>query len=52
MKRRGQSVKLSNGSIVVVVEVILADSIQGYLAKDEEGNWEWYPPSKWEEIGD
>jgi hypothetical protein len=50
MKRRGQMVKLCRGSLVVVVKVILADSIQGYLAEDASGEWEWYLFPKWEEI--
>ena len=50
MKRRGQMVKLCRGSLVVVVKVILADSIQGYLAEDSSGEWEWYLFPKWEEC--
>jgi len=50
MKRRGQRVKLRCGSLVVVVKVVLADSIQGYLAEDASGEWEWYLFPKWEEI--
>ena len=50
MKRRGQRVKLRCGSLIVVVRVVLADSIQGYLAEDASGEWEWYLFPKWEEC--
>jgi hypothetical protein len=50
MKRRGQRVKLRCGSRVVVVKVVLADSIQGYLAENEAGDWKWYLFPKWEEV--
>ena len=50
MKRRGQRVKLQNGSLVVVVKVVIADSIQGYLAENEAGDWKWYLFPEWEEI--
>ena len=50
MKIRGQRVKLKNGSLVVVVKVVIADSIQGYLAENEAGDWKWYLFPKWEEI--
>ena len=51
MKRRGQMVKLRwmGGSIVVSVKVVIADSIQGYLAEDKKGDWKWYLFPKWEE---
>ena len=50
MKRRGQRVKLRCGSRVVVVKVVLADSIQGYLAENEAGDWEGYLFPEWEEV--
>ena len=52
MKRRGQMVKLRwmGGSIVVSVKVVIADSIQGYLAEDKKGDWKWYLFPKWEEV--
>ena len=50
MKRRGQRVKLRCGSLVVVVKVVIADSIQGYLAENEAGDWKWYLFPKWEEV--
>ena len=52
MKRRGQKGKLSKKETEDVREltVVLADSQLGYLAKDKEDNWDWYPPTEWEEI--
>ena len=50
MKKRGQRVKLKSGSLVVVVKVVIADSIQGYLAENEAGDWKWYLFPEWEEI--
>ena len=50
MKRRGQRVKLQSGSLVVVVKVVIADRIQGYLAENEAGDWKWYLFPKWEEV--
>ena len=50
MKRRGQRVKLRCGSLVVVVKVVIADSIQGYLAENEAGDWKWYLFHEWEEV--
>jgi len=50
MKKRGQRVKLRCGSLVVVVKVVIADSIQGYLAENEAGDWKWYLFPKWEEV--
>ena len=50
MKRRGQRVKLKSGPLVVVVKVVIADSIQGYLAENEAGDWNWYLFPEWEEV--
>lgn len=57
MRRRNQKVKLENKLTKEVreVSVIIADSKQGYLGSVPTGkpnhfDWEWYPPSKWEEV--
>lgn len=53
VKRRGQKVRLrkkdSTGSTRELT-VVLADSKMGYLAKDKQDNWDWYPPAEWEEV--
>ena len=64
MKRRGQSVTLKNNETgqEVSVVVVLADSMQGYLAADKKklspmvahfidgGDWNWYHPDQWTEL--
>ncbi len=51
MKSRGQKVKLQHpdGRVLDLV-VILADSKQGYLAKDKDDSWSWYPINEWSEV--
>ena len=56
MKRRGQKVKLKHNDTGQIVEakVILADSKQGYLAKNKSDNflddWHWYNLNEWSEV--
>ena len=51
VKNRGQKVKLqhSDGRVLNLV-VILSDSKQGYLAKDKDDSWAWYPINEWSEV--
>ena len=53
MKRRGQKVKLKHADTgeVLTVVVVLSDSIQGYLAYRQKGDWAWYSPKEWSEVG-
>jgi len=37
-------------TVVLSVKVVIADSIQGYLAENEAGDWKWYLFPKWEEV--
>ena len=55
MKRKGQIVRLKNRDTdkVIEVKVVQHDSIQGYWGEEfleHYRNWEWYPPTEWEEI--
>ena len=42
--RRGQQIVLENEKTTehVVVKVVQHDSIQGWLAENGEGDWQWY----------
>ena len=37
-------------TVVLSVKVVIADSIQGYLAENEAGDWKWYLFPEWEEV--
>ena len=48
--RRGQQIVLENEKTTehVVVKVVQHDSIQGWLAENGEGDWQWYRELKQE----
>ena len=48
--RRGQQIVLENEKTTehVVVKVVQHDSIQGWLAENGEGDWQWYREHKQE----
>jgi hypothetical protein len=52
MRTRGQTVRLKNKATGDEVRrlVVLSDSKQGYLAKDKDDSWAWYPLNEWSEV--
>ena len=54
-KKRGQTVRLkathkSLSGKEVRAEVVMHDSMNGYLAILPDGEWKWFSPNDWEEI--
>ena len=54
-KKRGQTVRLkathkSLSGKEAKAEVIMHDSMNGYLAELPDGEWKWFRPIDWEEI--
>jgi|TARA_R100000049_G_C1946542_1_gene91915 hypothetical protein len=54
-KKRGQTVRLkathkSLSGKEVKAEVVMHDSMGGYLAILPDGEWKWFRPNDWEEI--
>ena len=54
-KKRGQTVRLkathkSLSGKEVKAEVVMHDSMNGYLAILPDGEWKWFRPKDWEEI--
>ena len=48
--RRGQQIVLQNEKTTedVAVKVIMHDSVQGWLAENGDGDWQWYRQQKQE----
>ncbi len=48
--RRGQQIVLENERTQehIAVKVVMYDSIQGWMAENGEGDWQWYKENKQE----